>query len=124
MTRTILVVDDDDDIRLLMRTVLGHAGYEVIDSPTGHGGLALAARGGIDLIMLDLHVPDLDAWSFMVRAWEDRTIARVPIVMFSATDDTVTAARALAWGCRAFLAKPFGAEEILDTVQGALTSPG
>lgn len=124
MARTVLVVDDEDDIRLLVRTVLTRGGYEVLESATGHGGLELARRGDVDLVMLDLHVPDLDAWTFLVRSWEDTSIARVPVVMFSATDDPVTTARALAWGCRAFLPKPFGAEEILATVERALATAG
>ena len=119
--RTVLVVDDDEDILLLVRTVLERAGYEVRTVPTGHGGLEMARQGGVDVILLDIHIPDLDAWTFLIRAWEERDVGRIPVVMFSASDDVVSVDRARAWGCADFLAKPFSAGQLLDVIGSVLS---
>lgn len=120
VSRTVLVVDDDEDILLLVRTVLERAGYEVRTAPTGHGGLETARQGGIDVMLLDIHIPDLDAWTFLIRAWEERDVGRIPVVMFSASDDVVSVDRARAWGCADFLAKPFSAGQLLDVIGSVL----
>jgi CheY-like chemotaxis protein len=120
LSSTVLVVDDDDDIRLLVRTTLSSDGYRVLESATGTGGLELARQDRPDLILLDLHVPDLDAWSFLIRAWDDGRTGKIPVVMFSAANDTAAAERALAWGCRAYLPKPFSVDELLATISRAL----
>lgn len=120
MTRTILVVDDDADIRLLVQTVLSQAGFEVLQSATGKGGLDIASTGSVDLVLLDLHIPDLDAWTFLIRSWEHPTAKQVPVVMFTASGDESVADRARAWGCRGFLAKPFTAEDLLAVIDQAL----
>lgn len=119
--RTVLVVDDDEDILLLVRAVLERAGYEVRTVPTGHGGLETARQGGVDVILLDIHIPDLDAWTFLIRAWEERDVGRIPVVMFSASDDAVSVDRARAWGCADFLAKPFSAGQLLEVIAGVLS---
>jgi len=115
-SRKVLVVDDDDDIRLLLCTILRQAGHEATGSATGRGALELARSEPFDLILLDLHVPDLDAWTFLVRSWEDPKVKKIPVVMVTASDDEGLAERAEAWGCRAFLRKPFQPEEVLATV--------
>jgi len=117
----ILVVDDDDDIRLLVGTILTRAGYTLLQTASGRGGLEIAGHESLDLILLDLHVPDLDAWTFLVRAWEDKRVKKVPVVMFTASDDEVVAARARAWGCRDFLRKPFTPDQLLQVVEGAMS---
>jgi len=104
--------------------VLAHAGYDVAESSTGHGGLDTARAGGVDLIILDLHVPDLDAWTFLLKSWEDNRMKKVPVVMFSASDDAASVDRARAWGCADFLRKPFTTDELLSTVSVALKSLG
>jgi CheY-like chemotaxis protein len=112
----VLVVDDDDDIRLLLCTILREAGHDPTGSATGRGALELARSEPFDMILLDLHVPDLDAWTFLVHRWEDPTVKKIPVVMVTASDDNGLAERAEAWGCRAFLRKPFRPEEVLATV--------
>lgn len=118
-SRRVLVVDDDDDIRLLLCTILEQGGHVPTGSATGRGALELAKTEAFDLILLDLHVPDLDAWSFLVHSWEDAKVKRIPVVMITASDDEGLAQRAAAWGCRAFLHKPFKPEEVLETVSGS-----
>jgi CheY-like chemotaxis protein len=115
----VLVVDDDDDIRLLLCTILEQGGHVPTGIATGRGALELARTEPFDLILLDLHVPDLDAWSFLVHSWEDAKVKQIPVVMVTASDDEGLSQRAEAWGCRAFLHKPFKPEEVLETVSGA-----
>lgn len=116
---SVLVVDDDDDIRLLVRTMLDKVGYTVLESATGQGGLEVARSQPVDVILLDLHVPDLDGWSFLIHAWEEAAVKRIPVVMFSASDDEVAVKRAQAWGC-SYLAKPFTVEDVVTAIEEAL----
>ena len=120
----VLVVDDDDDIRLLLCTILEQAGHEATPSATGRGAFELAQHEDFDLILLDLHVPDLDAWSFLVASWEDLKVKRIPVVMVTASDDERVAERAAAWGCRAFVRKPFRPEDVLGAVETVLGGRG
>lgn len=115
-----LVVDDDDDIRMLLCTILRQGGHDATGSATGRGAFELAKSEPFDVILLDLHVPDLDAWTFLVHSWEDPAVKKIPVVMVTASDDEGLAERAVAWGCRAFLRKPFQPEEVLDSVAAAV----
>ena len=75
----ILVVDDDADIRRLARTLLESAGHEVRTAADGLEGLAAAQDGGLDLILLDINMPEMDGWETLrLLKAEPRTAPRRP----------------------------------------------
>jgi two-component system response regulator ResD len=119
--RTVLVVDDDDAIRGVVRTVLEAGGFEVVDAASGQAALELlAAVDGRppDMVVLDLMMPGLDGIEVSRQIDHDR----VKVVMLSARDDGESRAAAEAAGCDGYLTKPFSAIDLLDAVE-ALVSP-
>src|SRR4051812_47404173 len=87
----ILVVDDDDDIRGLLRTLLERAGHEVSDASDGHEGLRELYAGSPDLVILDVAMPGLDGWEALERI---RAVSDVPVLMLTARDGSSNASAA------------------------------
>ena len=85
--RRVLVVDDDDEFRDLMRKQLSHAGYVVLDARDGASALHVARTSKPDVITLDLMMPGLDGWTFIDKLRQEEGLARIPIIVVSAAPD-------------------------------------
>jgi len=112
----VLVVDDDDAIRGVVRTVLEADGFEVVEAADGPAALLLleAINGrGPDLVVLDVMMPGIDGIEVCRRINHDR----VKVVMLSARDDGDTRDRALGAGAVGYLTKPFSAIDLLDALE-------
>lgn len=112
--KTILVVDDDQDIRDTLTELLVEEGYAVLSA--AHGGEALAALRAEprpDLILLDLMMPIMDGWQFRAEQRSNPALADIPVVVVSATgkDDKV-----VNLGAAQLLKKPIRLEELLEAV--------
>lgn len=116
----ILVVDDDDDIRGLVRVLLERAGYEVSDAPDGRAGLRELYAGSPDLVILDVAMPGLDGWATLERI---REVTDVPILMLTARDAEVERVRGLKGGADDYVVKPFGRQELVARVDVLLRRP-
>lgn len=115
--RTVLVVDDDDAIRGVVRSVLQADGFEVVEAADGPAALLLldAINGrGPDLVVLDVMMPGIDGIEVCRKIDHDK----VKVIMLSARDDADTRSRASAAGADGYLTKPFSAIELLDAVEG------
>src|SRR6201993_2887256 len=116
----ILVVDDDDDIRGLLRTLLERAGHEVLDASDGRAGLRELYAGSPDLVTLDVAMPGLDGWATLERIREG---SDVPVLMRPARDAEVERARGLRGGADDYVVKPFGRQELVARVEVLLRRP-
>ena len=114
---SVLIVEDDKEIRRFVRTALSDTGYRVFESETFRGGLVDTATRKPDLIILDLGLPDGDGQDFIreVRAWSS-----VPILVLSARIEELDKVAALDAGADDYLTKPFSIEEMLARVRAAL----
>jgi len=114
---TIIVIEDEAQIRRFLRTTLASEGYQVIEAETGKQGLTEAATRKPDLIILDLGLPDMDGIEVIkeLRAWSS-----VPIVILSARSQESDKISALDAGADDYLVKPFGAGELLARIRVAL----
>jgi DNA-binding response OmpR family regulator len=118
---TVLVVDDDDDIRVLVRTLLERAGHDVVEAADGREGLrALHARRP-DLVVLDATMPGLDGWETLERI---RELTDVPVLMLSARSTELDKVRGLKSGADDYVTKPFGRQELLARVEALLRRRG
>lgn len=108
--KTILVIDDEVQIRRLLQLTLGAAGWVVKESGSGSTGLVEAAHLKPDAIILDLGLPDLDGLEVLRRLREWST---VPVLVLSVRDDETDKVAALDLGADDYLTKPFGAAELL-----------
>jgi CheY-like chemotaxis protein len=105
--RTILIVDDFDDTRLLLRTWLGKKGYRIIEAANGKQAVSLAETQRPDLIIMDVEMPELDGLSATRKIRELPHGQRVPIVAVSAYGADLFRDDALAAGCDEYVSTPF-----------------
>ncbi len=115
MSITILIAEDYDDNRELLRLLLTTAKYEVREARNGHECVQSALQNPPDLIMIDLSMPELDGWEVFRTLRADSTTAHIPCVAFTAYSED-DCERALQTGFSAFVGKPFKTEEMLETV--------
>jgi DNA-binding response OmpR family regulator len=114
----VLVVEDDRDMRWLLRNVLLQEGWSVISRATGKGALAALRRVHLDLILLPMTLPDMSGLRVVRRA--RRTHPHVPIIVISATSNQGIVQECLRLGVLAYLPKPFDLMELLRRVRETL----
>jgi DNA-binding response OmpR family regulator len=113
----VLVVDDDDDIRGLVRELLERAGNDVIEAPDGNEGLRLFYSEQPDLVILDVSMPGLEGWEVLERI---RELSDVPVLMLTARAEELDKVRGLRAGADDYVTKPFGRQELLARVDAGL----
>ena len=114
---TILVVDDEPQIRRALRTSLEAHGYTVQTAGTGEEAVVAAAEASPDLMFLDLGLPDLDGTEVIKRV---RSFSEVPVIVLSVRDRQADKVAALDAGADDYVAKPFGMEEVLARMRAQL----
>ena len=119
---TILIAEDYDDNRELLRIVLNAAGYEVHEARNGTECLQIARRNPPDLVMVDLSMPELDGWGVFRELKADPSTAAIPCVAVTAHVDS-DRQRVLKLGFDAFVSKPFRTDELLSTVEKLIQKP-
>jgi DNA-binding response OmpR family regulator len=110
----VLVIDDDETIRAVVRRIVETAGATVTETETGEEGLRRLYEGRPDVVVLDIGLPGLDGWQVLERI---RQLTDLPVVMLSAHDDELEKVRALGAGADDYVTKPFGAPELLARLQ-------
>ena len=116
----VLVVDDEADLRLLVRIVLSDAGYEVEEACDGGEALELLEDGDdIDLVVLDIRMPHVDGFAVLERLRAADLLSKYKIVAISAHAEKTTVERAIADGAIAFVQKPFVPEDLVTAVAKA-----
>jgi len=111
--KSILIIEDDDDIRDALCQLLEEEGYRVRAAHHGQEGLALATQEGPpQVILLDLMMPIMNGWEFLAARRHDPKLARVPVVVVSATGDPGGLGESTA-----FLRKPFDVQRLLQVVE-------
>ena len=113
----ILVIDDEAQIRRFLDIGLRAEGYEVLLAGTAAEGLALAATGGPDLVILDLGLPDREGHEVLaeLRQW-----SQLPVLMLSVRDAETEKVRALDAGANDYVTKPFGIQELMARLRALL----
>ena len=117
----VLVVDDEADIRLLVRKLLERRGYTVSDAPDGRAGLRALYADPPDLVVLDVSMPELDGWRTLERI---RDLSDVPVLMLTARAGELDKVRGLRAGADDYVTKPFGRQELLARVEALLRRSG
>jgi CheY-like chemotaxis protein len=115
--RTILVVDDFDDTRLLLRTWLERKGYRVIEAHNGKQAVSAAESSCPDLIIMDLEMPELDGLSATRQIRKVEKLGSVPVVAVSAYGAEQFRMEALAAGCNEYVSTPFEPAELEQLIR-------
>ncbi|UZJ62403.1 response regulator [Pseudomonas sp. KU26590] len=116
-TATILVIDDEPQIRKFLRISLASQGYKVLEAGTGNDGLTQAALNKPDLLVLDLGLPDMDGQDVLSQFREWST---VPVLVLSVRASEGEKVRALDAGANDYVTKPFGIQEFLARIRSLL----
>jgi DNA-binding response OmpR family regulator len=117
MTARILVIEDDPEIALAIRTVLQRGGYEIVEANDGKQGLRTFHAKRPDCVILDVGLPVLDGWNVLERL---RDVSDVPVLLLTAHGLESEKVRGLSAGADDYLTKPFGNGELLARVQALL----
>ena len=120
MKGRVLVIEDDQDISLGIRTVLSRNGFEVASSADGKQGLRAFHVARPDLVVLDIGLPTLDGWAVLERI---RDLSDVPVLILTAHGNEADKVRGLHGGADDYLTKPFGNRELAARVEALLRRP-
>jgi two-component system KDP operon response regulator KdpE len=114
---TVLVVDDESQIRRALSLNLGARAYEVLEATTGEAAVALVRSRQPDVVLLDLGLPDMDGIEVLqsIRAW-----SHVRVIVLTVRDDEQSKAEAFAAGADDYITKPFDMAELADRIAGVL----
>ena len=121
MKHLILVIEDQEDNRRIMRDLLENAGYEIIEAVTGEDGVVAAETHRPDLILMDIQLPDFDGYEATRRIKANPDLQTIPIIAvtsYALSGDDVKAYEA---GCDAYVSKPFSPRELLAKIREFLS---
>lgn len=119
----VLVVDDDEDIRLLCRLTLEHEGFEISELGGGDQIVDATRRQDPDLILLDLMMPGPDGWECLERLKSDTYLREIPVVMLTARTSQEDRRRALTWAAD-YVTKPFEPDALVRVVREVIDRVG
>ena len=118
--KKILIVDDEDHIRELLKFNLEKSGYNVYTANDGLEGLQLARGKQVDLILLDLMLPGMDGFEVCKEIRKDNIISNVPIIMLTAKSEEIDKILGLELGADDYITKPFSIRELSARVKALL----
>ncbi|XOV69839.1 MAG: response regulator [Verrucomicrobiota bacterium] len=117
---TILVVDDDPLNRDLMERRLARQGCKTLSAESGPKAIEMLRSESVDLVLLDMIMPEMDGFEILSKLKSDTTLSRIPVVMLSASDETSTTVHCIKMGADDFLPKPCNTTLLLARVESAL----
>ena len=116
MSKRILVVEDQEDNRRILRDLLTSAGYQLLEANDGAQGIAVAEAHRPDLILMDIQMPILDGYEATRRIKANPELSTVPIIIVTSYALSGDEDRARAAGCDAYIAKPYSPRQLLAKV--------
>jgi two-component system, OmpR family, alkaline phosphatase synthesis response regulator PhoP len=119
----ILIIDDDPQIRQIVKVVLAHAGISVLEAATGGDGVALADRERPDAILLDVQLPDMDGPATRAALLATPSTAAIPVIFLTGTSTAEARERLASLGVRGVLSKPFAPASLSADVRALLGAP-
>jgi two-component system, cell cycle response regulator DivK len=119
-SKRILVIEDTEDNRQIMRDLLTGAGYEVVEAHDGAAGVAAAKTHVPDLILMDIQLPVLDGYEATRRIKAMPELKHIPIIAVTSYALSGDEAKTKAAGCDGYVAKPFSPRALLAQVRGFL----
>ena len=115
----ILMVEDDENSRLLVRDLIEREGYEMIEAVTGPDGVTATEAYVPDLILMDVQLPGFDGFEAIRRIKANPALQHIPIIVVTAYAMSTDESRATEAGCE-YVSKPFNSTVLLDTIRDVL----
>jgi two-component system, cell cycle response regulator DivK len=117
MTKRILVVEDTEDNRQILRDLLTHAGFELLEAADGETGVDMAIAHRPDLVLMDLQLPVIDGFEATRRIRAAPGLHQMPIIAVTSFAMSGDAERAIDSGCNAYVAKPYSPRALLAKIK-------
>jgi two-component system cell cycle response regulator DivK len=117
MTKRILVVEDQEDNRQILRDLLASAGYEMVEAEDGEAAIAQAKSTQPNLILMDIQLPILDGYEATRRIKADPNLKSIPIIVVTSYALSGDEAKARAAGCDAYVTKPYSPRQLLAKIK-------
>lgn len=117
---TLLVVDDETEALDMVRLMLRHTSFEILTASNGEEALAKAQSHDIDIVLLDIMMPDISGVTVCGHLRANPRMSKVPIVMLTALDDYATRRKAMQAGATDLITKPVAREELLAKLNGVM----
>lgn len=125
MTNNILYIEDNPDNMLLVQRALESRGYHLLKAMKGEAGIAIAESQQVDLILLDINLPDIDGYEVArrLRTSAKHELSKVPIIAVTANALKGDAEKALDAGCGVYMSKPINIRELWARVEAFVPAP-
>jgi two-component system, cell cycle response regulator DivK len=120
MTKRVLVVEDTEDNRQIVRDVLSAAGYDLLEAVDGGSGVAMAAAHKPDLILMDMQLPVIDGYEATRRIKGDPALKHIPVIAVTSYALSEDEEKTRAAGCDGYLAKPYSPRQLLAMVRSLI----
>ena len=117
MAKRILVVEDQEDNRQILRDLLGSAGFEIIEAENGEEGVAAAVAHKPDLILMDIQLPIMDGYEATRRIKAMPEMRAIPIIVVTSYALSGDQEKARAAGCDAYVPKPYSPRQLLAKIR-------
>ena len=117
MTKLILVVEDHEDNRQILRDLLGSAGFDMIEAENGEDGLTQAATRRPDLVLMDIQLPQMDGYEVTRRIKSNPVTRSIPVIVVTSYALSGDEELARAAGCDAYVTKPFSPRQLLAKIR-------
>jgi two-component system, cell cycle response regulator DivK len=117
MRKCILVVEDQEDNRQILRDLLTNGGYDMIEAENGQDAITAAEASRPDLIVMDIQLPLLDGYEATRRIKADPALAHIPVIAVTSYALSGDEAKTKAAGCNGYVAKPFSPRQLLAKVR-------
>jgi two-component system, cell cycle response regulator DivK len=118
--KRILVIEDHEENRRLLRDLLTSFGYELIEAVTGEDGVIAAENERPDLILMDIQLPEIDGYETTRRIKANPALNRIPVIAVTSYALSGDDIKAFAAGCDGYVTKPFDPADLLAKIQGYL----
>ena len=120
MSKRILVIEDQEDNRAILRDLLSAAGFTVLEAVNGSAGVAMAATERPDLILMDIQMPVMDGYEATRRIKADASVKAIPIIAVTSYALSGDEAKTREAGCDGYIAKPYSPREMLRMIRSFL----
>ncbi len=117
MSKRILIVEDQEDNRAILRDLLSQAGYDLIEAADGGEGVELALKERPDLILMDIQLPVIDGYEATRQIKGNAELKSIPIIAVTSYALSGDEAKARAAGCDGYVTKPFSPRQLLAKVR-------
>jgi two-component system cell cycle response regulator DivK len=125
MGNTVLYIEDNPDNMMLVKRALEARGYRLLQAANGLEGVTIAENEDVDLVLLDINLPDIDGYEVAqrLRSSPKHSLAYTPIIAITANALKGDAEKALSAGCDVYMSKPINIRELWARVEGFVPSP-